>query len=296
MQAVDFEYDGRLLSELGMEIVQFDSGSGFDTTTAGSQLSLDTFPVNGGREHRLVAAHYDDVFTATISICKPDGATISIDEYRYIMHWLNRKTNLKLTILFDGWENIHFYGTFNEIEKVEHRGRLVGFTMSFQSNAPFGWSNQKAESFELTETGYHTIDDDSDEYGSFPFDYMEITCNASGDLALENHYDNRVTQFRDCQSGEVIVIDGKTMTIVSSTGRNIYDSFNFVYPKLVSTTNIDEFTGHSMATSIETLEEQAITTQNDGSLLIIKGIANVYTSTLPCSINVLFTPMRKVVF
>lgn len=295
MRAEDFEYDGRLLSDIGMEIVQFDSGSGFDMTTAGSALSFDTISTRSGRAFPLVATHYDEVFTANISICKPDGATVTTGEYRYIMHWLNQKQYKKLRILADELVGICFYGTFN-IEKVEHLGRIVGFNLEFTSNAPFGYGDQIQDSFSLSTNSSHTIDDNSDEFGEIPFDSFVITCNAAGTLSLENHYDNRVTTFTDCQNGEIITIDGKTMTITSSSGRAIYDHFNFIYPKLVSTANIDELAGMTEETSIETLQSQAITTQGDGTLLITRGIANIYTSTLPCTIAVKYTPWRKVVF
>lgn len=294
MQAVDFEYDGRLLSDIGMEIVQFDSGSGFDITTAGSTLTFDTISTRGGKVFPLVATHYDEVFTATIGICKPDGATITTNEYRFILHWLNKKQFKKLVLITDEYERINFYGTFN-IEKVEHRGRLIGFTLSFTSNAPFGWGDQVTDTFSLTTSSSHIINDNSDEYGEIPFDSFIITCNGSGTLKIENHYNHRITIISDCVDNEVITIDGKTLTVKSSTGRNVYNSFNFVYPMLSATVDIDKLLGLNLATNLVTMSGDLITTIG-GNSIVVGAKVNLFTSTLPCTIATTHTPIRKVVF
>lgn len=283
MRAEDFEYDGRLLSDIGMEIVQFDSGSGLETTTAGSALSLDTISTRSGRAFPLVATHYDEVFTANISICKPDGATVTTGEYRYIMHWLNQKQYKKLRILADELVGICFYGTFN-IEKVEHLGRIVGFNLEFTSNAPFGYGDQMQDSFSLTANSSHIIDDNSDEFGDIPFDSLVITCGDSGDLELTNAFDNRTTVIKNCTVGEVITINGKTMTVTSSLNRNVYDDFNFVYPTLSTTVIIDELLGIHPELTSDRHEEAENRKYND------------FSSTLPCSIVAVYTPIRKVVF
>ena len=307
MQAVDFKYDNRLLSDLGMEIVHFDGSTGFASSSAGSTLNISTIAKSGGRVHSVVGAHYDDVFMAEIDICKPDGATITMEEYRFIMHWLNRKEYHELIIMTDLWSPIHFNGTFDEITKVEHCGRIVGFTLHFTSNAPFGFGTQIQDTFYLNENTSHRIEDNSDERGDIPFDSFVITCGDSGDLELTNAFDNRKTVIKNCTVGEVITINGKTMTVTSSLNRNVYDDFNFVYPMLSTTAYwyIDQTTPSSSQIAItESLDPNggtivAITTSGNSATQIDDDLDckyNDFSSTLPCSIVALYTPIRKVVF
>lgn len=326
--ATDFTYDGRKLSDIGFMICDF-NGTGMNTTTAGSRLDLATVSQYGGRRHALVNVMYSERFEATFDICKDecnnDSMEISVAEYRYIMHWLNKKQFADFTLDADEWTGIHFRGTFPYIEKYESDGVLVGFSLTFSSNAPFGYGDQMQDYFSLTANSSHTIDDNSDEFGDIPFDSFVITCGDSGDLELTNAFDNRTTVIKNCTVGEVITINGKTMTVTSSLNRNVYDDFNFVYPMLSTTAYwyIDQITPPNRTnytTITETLDSHGgtiveITTGNGDDDTPSTGAAvgtakvgssqvgddverkyNTFSSTLPCSIMALYTPIRKVVF
>ena len=79
MTASDFYYDGLLLSDLGYMICQFDEGGGFNTSSAGSQLTLNQVSAFGGRKQMITGASYEECFQTDISICKPDGGTFNTD-------------------------------------------------------------------------------------------------------------------------------------------------------------------------------------------------------------------------
>ena len=264
MTATDFEYDGILLSSICFIVCQFDESSGFASSSAGSTLTFTTVSQNSGKRKRIVDSRYEDVFEPSISICKPDGSTITTDVYEFIMHWLNRPDYHALTIMTPEWQRIKFYCTCN-VEKVEFRGRIIGFNLNFSADSCFGWGDQITESFQISTAGEaYEINDQSDELGFLYPDSMEISCSNAGDMTITNTAEpERATTISSCTSGETILINGTTLEITSSTGRNVYDSFNFNYPRIVN----------SVMDSI-----------------------NTFTFSLPCSVTISYTPIRKAVF
>lgn len=264
MTAADFEYDGLLLSDLGFMICQFDEATGFSSSSAGSTLDVTTVIQNSGRKHIMVGSTYKDANEPEFSICKKDGSIITTDEYGLIMHWLNRAAFYKLTILTADWQQISFMCTFN-IEKVEHRGRIVGFNLMAITNSTFGWGDQLDYEFSIPAAdGSYDILDESEEIGCLYLDSLEVTCSGAGDLCIINSIEpDRKTIVKDCAAGEIIKFDGKTLVVTSSVDPKIYDRFNFNYVRIANT----------LIDSINTL-----------------------SFSIPCTVKLSYTPARKVVF
>ena len=264
MTATDFEYDGLLLYDIGFMICQFDESTGFTSSSAGSNLNVTTIMQNSGRKHLLVNSKYSDKCEPEFSICKKCGAEVSTDEFAFIMHWLNRPQFSKLTILTPDWQQISFMCVFN-VDKVEHRGKIVGFNLTAITNSAFGCGDEIQADFEIqAANGTQEILDESDEIGYTYPDYLKITCAATGDLVITNSVEpTRETVFSNCSAGEVIEVNGKTLEIKSSSESNIYDRFNYNYLR-ISNTLLD---------AINTLK-----------------------FSLPCSVSLIYTPARKVVF
>ena len=129
MIAMDFEYDGQLLSDFGFIICNFDS-SDVNTISNGSTLTLNTVPMNNGSKYLLSGVKYDSCVSATFSICKDvcinDDLEISIEENSAIMRWLNRKNFNKFKIIQDDYLDVYFESTFN-ISRVVIGGKKVGY-------------------------------------------------------------------------------------------------------------------------------------------------------------------------
>lgn len=264
MTATDFEYDGLLLSDLGFMICQFDESTGFASSSAGSNLDVTTIMQNSGRKHLIVNSSYQDSYSPTFSICKKSGGQISTDEYGFIMHWLNRPKFCKLVILTPDWQQINYMCVFN-LEKVEHRGKIIGFNLTAITDSAFGWGDPIQDDFVIeTAYGTHDILDESDEIGYAYPDSLKITCQGDGDLIVSNSIEpDRRMKISDCTSGEIIELNGKTFEVSSSTDDNIYDRFNFTYLRIANT-------------SLDAI--------------------NTLRFTLPCSVSLIYTPARKVVF
>ena len=309
MIATDFIYDGTRLTELGYMICQFDEAGGFQTATAGSQLVWSKVPQNGGRTHLLAGTKYDSCFETDISICKPDGSTFSVDEYAFLMRWLNRaeyhelyigmepdkrstslhsrpstyvnnvgevvtipemqmvtlgsyNLNVKTSVSYE-YDDIHFLGTFN-VDRVEFRGRLIGFVLHFTSDGPFGYGAEKTFTFNLTPQSTNVINDISDEVGYIYPSSLTVTCKEAGDLVITNSIEGRRTAIDGVSKGEVITFD-ETMSIIetSLSSHKVMNDFNFTFFRIANTYD---------------------------------NRRNVISANLNCKISLTYTPRRKVVF
>lgn len=263
MTATDFMYDGLFLSDLGYIVCQFDESGGFSSSSAGSQLDLTTVSVMGGKKYEITGVQYSEPFNTSISICKPDGAAFTIDEFEYLLRWLNRPEYHELILRTADFGAVRFFGTFN-VDKVEFRGRLIGFTLNFISDSPFGKYPQEVDKFVISKPGGSiVIYDKSSEVGYVYPDYLEIECTGSGDLVIENSLDGRKTIIENCVIGEVITMDGTVASLSSSKREKILNSFNFRFPRICNT---------------------------------IVSSENKWTFSLPCKVTVKYSPIRKVVF
>ncbi len=268
MIATDFIYDGQRLTDLGYMICQFDEGSSFATSSAGSQLTFTKVAQGCGRSHLLAGAHYDECFETDISICKADGSTCSALEYAALLRWLNRPSFHELTICMeDGeaydYDNIHFKGTFN-VDKVEFRGRIIGFTLHFTSDGPFGYGEPVTKTFSVTTSTPYSFSDTSDEVGYIYPDSLTITCLGSGTLSLTNSIEGRTTTVKNVVTNEVLTFDNTVATVTSSVfGHNVMNDFNYTFFRVANL----------YATRV-----------------------NMISSTINCSVVLTYTPRRKVVF
>ena len=296
MIATDFIYDGQRLSELGFMICQFDEGGGFISSSAGSQLTFYKVSANCGRNYWMAGAKYDMPFETSFSICKANGTTFAVSELSYLMRWLNRtdfhdfyigmvpsirtdwfvvdrdedyiatKTEKLLNLIeFTdyAYDDIHYRGTFN-IDKVEHRGRIIGLNLNFTSDSPFGYGTPVTHSFNLAANGTETITDLSDEVGYLYPDTFSLTCSGAGNLVLTNSIENRRTAINNVTSGEIITCDNTVSKLTTNKpSHDILNDFNYNFFRLANT--------YSNRT-------------------------NEISSNIACSINFTYTPRRKVVF
>lgn len=155
----------------------------------------------------------------------------TIEQQREITRWLNRPAFLPLYIVDEGYENIYFEGSFN-LSKVEVAGKIIGFNLNFTSNRPFGLSRPYVRKFSARAGQRIVIQDMSDEIGYIYAD-LKITCGASGTLTITNDMDGRITEIHNCVSGEVITM--KDMIIESNNTthqQNIMNDFNFTFLRI----------------------------------------------------------------
>lgn len=262
MKAVDFEFDGRRLSEFGMIICTFGS-KGLDTVSNGSQITFNTTSTLGGAKHELTSVQYEDCLEATIQVCNNlcsgGNMEISPSAFRELTRWLSRKEFLKLKFLSEDYIDLYYEAKF-DISRIELDGKIIGLELAIKTNRPFALKEAKTITIEnLEHNGKHSVNDESHEEG-YIYPYTEITINGGGDLNIYNAIENRNTYIANCKNGEVITMD---YPIIQSTksDHKIQNDFNWNFFRLANT--------YSMS-------------RND------------LTISLPCTIKIKYSPIVKV--
>lgn len=264
MKAFDFSYQGIRLSDLGYMICKFDNG-GIETVSNGSEITFNTVPSRNGQIHHLTSSVYEDCITATLQICKNqcDGhdMEISVQETRDIMKWLNSKTFHKLRFIDHDCEytGIYFLASFN-ISKVEADGKTIGFELEVFTDKPFAYQDDVIISINNDKPNViRSFYNKSDEAG-FLYPKVKIKVKQDGDLTIYSITEDRTTVIKDCKAGEVITMD---YPIIKSSldSHQIQNSFNWIFYR-VSTT--------------------------------FKNANNEFTASLPCEIEITYSPIAKI--
>lgn len=265
MKCYDFEFDGIRLSDKGFMICKF-NGGGIDTVSNGSTITFNTVSSYGGMKHELTHSAYKEALTATFQICKHPcynyGEEITVEEMRDIMTWLNRKGFYKLKLIDDEYVGIFFEASFN-VSKIEADGKLIGFELKMETNRPFAQQEPVVVMLKDLDGGDSgIIISESDEEG-YIYPNMEITINSSGDFELYNEFEDRTMRIFNCEAGEIITVDYPTIT--SSLGENrrskIQNDFNWIFFRIATK---------------------------------FKDRNNNFTVSIPCSIEIKYTPIVKV--
>lgn len=265
----DFEFNGERLSNKNCVICAANTSNN-DSISMGSSLSFDSITNNATHITENLRADYPNNISCTFDIMKSDCVsgtekTFTQKEISHFRRWLNSKTNQKFIPIYDEekFDVIYYYGTFTDVDAIYIGGEIIGLTLSFLANAPWGYQDNTTFTATIDDGGgTFTIYDDADEVG---FSYPEsiiITCNESGDLTLNNSLDEHSFVLNNVTSGEVLTIDCRNKILTSSiTHDGLYNDFNYRYPRIVTTTTLDP---------------------------------NIFTSNLGCDVEIIYSSIRKV--
>lgn len=266
---IDFEYDGRMLSDFGCIVCSINSNSGNYDIDIGCDISFTELKNNNTFRRSKTSSTYEKVYTATFDIMKYDCNSRSEEymtslEAREIIKWLNREDYYRLRMVNNiaDESNVYYYGSFN-IKQIMLGDNILGLTLTFTSNAPFGFSDVVENKMMLLNANdVVSIVGDSDRYGII-YPRVEIKCFADGDLKIHNETTGNTLEIRGCMNGETIVVDGEYGIIYSNKRDDaiIANDFEYEYFDIL----IDKF-----------------------------GTENIYSSTLSCEVTINYLPVRKV--
>lgn len=231
----DFQYGEEMLSDYGLTVCSFDSSGGLETVSPGSQLTFNTIRPTGSDRFYLYGAQYNDVYTVHFQCCKMNRKNIpepiTPEEFSQLNRWLNRRDRfLTFQVNADGYENIHFFGSFN-IQAIKINEIMIGLECSFTSNAPYGYGPECC--YELHGKQF-TVFDSSDEIGE-AYPITEITCLEAGDLQITNSLDNEILVIQNCAENETILLDNEHKIITTTNAAHaIANDFNYNYLKIIN--------------------------------------------------------------
>lgn len=267
---IDFSYDGEKLSDYGCMVTGVVT-SFAESVPVSTALSLETIRNRTDYHNKIINMDYDGVITATFDICKnpclfdtQEKMSFTDGEVSHYMRWLHRESYYKFKPIYDNanYSDVYFYGTFTSISEIIVGGNIIGFTLTFTSNSPFGYVDDKEYNVTVKEAnGQFVFYDDSDKIGYlYPY-YFQVECLASGKLRISNDRDTKATVIENCVSGEIITMDCLNKVIQSSEVHSrLYNDFNYNYPRI----------------------------QNS-----YDNRKNVFTTSLPCNITIRYAPTRK---
>ena len=243
MYAIDFEYDGYLLSDMGYMVCDF-NGGGTETITNGSEITFNTVSFQRGHYWSLTSTQFDNCLSSTIQICKKcaDDLSIHVHEIRALSAWLNRKEFHKLKFLGEDCPNIYFEAAIN-VSRIESAGVVFGLELSIQTNRPY--AIHEPQQIQITNTvtnGKKQIIDTSDVEGHI-YPYTEITVMQDGDLSIHNDIENRTTLVKNCSSNEILTMDYPLISS-SLSSHQIQNDFNWNFFRIANTfrNNINRLT------------------------------------------------------
>lgn len=267
MYLLDFIYRDIKLSDLGY-MVGFINSSNDSSISLGSNIAQQRIKNNSTFKQELASSTYDETITATFDIfkkiCDDNTDTFFTDsEISYIMRWLNSKTDEDFSPLYDddSYPNIYFKGSFTTINAIHLAGGVVGFSLTFTSNAPFGYEAMMTEKYTISKANdSFEIYNGSDEIGYLYPEYVKITVSQTGNLLITNMLDDVGVEIKNCKNGNIIEMDCEHK-IITGTVDNLYNNFNYNFFRLVSTFDKQD---------------------------------NKFTVSLPCTIEIKYSPIRKV--
>lgn len=268
---IDFEYANKRLSDFGWVLCDFDSNKGVQEAEIGCNITFNTVKNNHSSIHSITSSTYENVYTKPFKIMKnpciyhDDNIYATTQEIRALTKWLNRRVYHKFKPDKGEQESsdICYYGSFNIMEIVLY-DKVVGLSLTFTSNAPYGFSDMNELSFSISEKNEKIfISGDSDEYGVI-YPYVKITCNSNGTLQIKNLTTSNKVEIKNCSNNETIYMDGEHKIIYSDIREQseICGDFNYEYLDI----EIDD---------------------NDNC-------ENEYEISIPCEITINYSPIRKV--
>lgn len=268
MYAIDFEYDGKYLSDYGFIVCDFNSLRGVAASSAGSKITFTKVAKHSGRKYKVTNAKYGECLTATFDICKDpekydaDDRIITSEEFRDIMRWLNRQEFCKFQVLYD--EDYHeacFYNASFNIDKLKISERLYGMRLTMETDRPFGYGEEQKVSFSFRGSNLTgRVFDESDEIGTMT-PSLEIKCISAGKLIIQNETTGSRTVIDDCSANEIIKIDGDTEIITTNSNtHDLANKFNYEFLTIANT---------------------------------MDSRMNIVTASLPCDLTIRYHPVIK---
>jgi hypothetical protein len=271
LYAYNFEYDGRLLSDIGFIVCHFNDSGGLDTADGGSEISFETATSHSGKRFFEVGSEYKKCLTTKFQICKDpkiyreDEMEITAEEFRRISRWLNRREFL----WFHGFDwcepeiSRPWVRASSTLTRIDLGNATIGIEVDMTTDSPFGYGDEVIKTFEFTsEKLTHTFVDENDEIGE-TYPELKVTCNAGGTWTLADDITGCSCEVANCVNGEILHFSGDTMVIEteSVTHQNtLANDFNYDYFRFGNT------------------YEQRL---------------NTFTATIPCTVELRYRPQLK---
>ena len=159
-----FYYNGQTSQDYGLMI----GGYNLDTDVP---LGMSREILRGSmNRYRITPNHmgtaYQEPLVFTISMVKDqcssaDEYVFTEDEVDAIVSWLTEPQYPTLFHMYDEEPDVYkkydYFGLFSDIQTITNNEEVIGFTMTFTTNAPYAWEPEKTISYSSSTTGSTTL-------------------------------------------------------------------------------------------------------------------------------------------
>ena len=298
MTLTDFVFRGDRLSDLDC-MVAYMVTSPSESVSMGSVMTHETLYINSSYKSKKIRAKYEEPITATWDIFKKDcnqiNKSFSDKEISHIMKWLGSKTSAKFCPIYDdsSYPGIYFMGTFNKIDAITIGSDIVGFTVTFEAETPWGYGYPRTIKVSgNTENWEFMINCDSDDEGYL---YPDSTIVKIGNLGSKNEF----AMYHKLVNGATISFNHSTSMVEIPENKGTVDGFDIDLIYVRNCVSNEILTFNSEYGIIESNQKHA-TLYNDFNYNYprlfskYKTIKNVFTVSIPCEIEITYSPIRKV--
>ncbi len=224
----DFYYDGHLLSEYGLIMAKPDEDQSFITRSIIGTEQSSKRPIKN-----ILGMKYDETLPLRFFIIKDNChnsnqkySRFSQTELRHIRRWLESpKAAIELKMIKNtDEENICYFGVFTDVQPFIVGSDCYGLNLTFQCNAPYGFSSPYTEVFDCPKstTYTHRYVCTNDEKYEYVYPVIKLYLNPSitnkGKISIKNITDNNSSLSINIPNISYIIIDSKKKQILDPNG------------------------------------------------------------------------------
>lgn len=211
-----FEYNGRSSEEFGVILASFGDKQDLNSGLSRSIIKGNTTRFRKRGNH--IGTEYNDALEFSMTIiknkCYTNDLSFSRREIREINAWLTSPTYPILFHMFDDKSNdedIDYFGLFSDVE-YEAAGDLIGLTLTFTCDSPFGYSPLVKRTLSKSEQ-IQTINIESDELEDYVYPYLEIEALDDTDVLIKNHTTGQEVEYMGIKKGKVLCVDNEKLIV-----------------------------------------------------------------------------------
>lgn len=231
-KVTDFTYDGKSSTDIGLKIVNFDSG-GMGTDNIGIPFDIEESKI----KRNPIPLFYGVEVTPKLSFklqmaYLPEGIygqnLITRQTMGAISKWLYKYSYKPFKILDTDYTNITYNCMFQNPKQIEIGNIPYGIEVDVICDRPYGFYSQtitKTVSGSLTFNIQNLGFDNAYIYPKVEF----TTSSTSNAMSITNNTDSKTMAFTGLNTSETIYVDCSRQQIISSTGLNRNANSNFVW-------------------------------------------------------------------
>lgn len=231
----------------GLIVAHFDADQGEQETN----LNLEPiYTDNSFGTHRFdYGAKYGSVAVFRLHLIKEDKSEFSVTNVRDCLRWLTgTMQSSPLELLVGGTLQYTFIGRISNVWNYKMDSRIIGLILEFTSNSPFAFSPKQTITQTISKSKNISINCPSDDLCSYVYMQTKYKNTSGTTLKIKNNTTEEETTVSGLSTNETVTIDSNLMITSSNTSKSFGNTFNFVFPRLISGINDISITGNGTIT------------------------------------------------